>query len=53
MDDLIIDAVVGQIKKDFESGDEYAIYEMLKHLSKKNLLAYLPEDVSNDLRKIK
>jgi hypothetical protein len=52
MDDLIIDAVIEQIKKDLETNDEYAIYEMLKNVSKKNLLAYLPEDISNELKKL-
>jgi hypothetical protein len=53
MEDPIIEAVVEQMKEDFKINDEDAIYELLKHLSKKNLLAYLPEEISNDLKRRK
>ncbi len=43
MEDPIIEAVIAQMRIDFEMGDTTAIYELLEHIPKKNLLAYLPE----------
>jgi len=50
MEDPLIEAVIAQMKKDFEMGDETAIYELLEFLSKKNLLGYLPEEISEKLQ---
>lgn len=52
MEDPIIEAVIQQIKEDLAMQDESAIYELLEFLPKKNLLAYLPEDISNELKKL-
>jgi hypothetical protein len=51
MEDPIIEAVIEQMKKDFEMDDVTAIYELLEFLSKKNLLGYLPEEISEQLEK--
>ena len=53
MEDPVIEAVIAQMKEDFLMGDESAIYEMLEFLPRKNLLAYLPEEISEQLKKIK
>ena len=37
------DEVVEQIKKDVDSGDFTAIYELIMNLPDKTLLAFLPE----------
>ena len=42
--EVLIDCVVEQIKKDIDSGDFSAIYELLMGLSDENLVGYLPED---------
>ena len=49
MEDPIIEAVIEQMRKDFEMGDTTAIYELLEFLPKKNLLGYLPEEEANTL----
>ena len=41
---------IAQMKKDFEMGDESAIYELLEFCPKKNLLAYLPEEIAETLK---
>jgi hypothetical protein len=51
MEDPIIEAVIEQMRKDFEMDDVTAIYELLEFLPKKNLLGYLPEEVSEQLDK--
>jgi hypothetical protein len=51
MEDPIIEAVIEQMRKDFEMDDVTAIYELLESLPKKNLLGYLPEEVSEKLDK--
>jgi hypothetical protein len=52
MEDPIIEAVIEQIRRDFEMDDVSAIYEMLEFLPKKNLLAYLPEEISEQLKNL-
>jgi len=49
MEDPLIEAVIAQMKKDFEMGDESAIYELLEFCPKKNLLGYLPEEISETI----
>jgi hypothetical protein len=49
MEDLIIEAVIQQIKRDFEMDYISALHEMLKDVPKKKLLAYLPEEISDEL----
>lgn len=44
LDDPLIEAVVEQIKKDFQEQDETALYELLSFLPKRRLLGYLPEE---------
>ena len=51
MEDPIIEAVIEQIKEDIMMGDVTALYELLEFLPKKNLLGYLPEEVSDKLDK--
>ncbi len=46
MEDPIIEAVIAQIKEDFLMNDESALYELLDSIPRKNLLAYLPEEIS-------
>ena len=41
---VLIDAVIEEIKKDIASGDLTAIDELLSFLPKKSLLYYLPEE---------
>jgi hypothetical protein len=53
MEDPVIEAVIEQIKEDLLYGDVSAIYEMLEFLPRKNLLAYLPEEVSEQLKNFK
>ncbi len=43
MNELLIDRVVEQIRKDLDSEDVTAIYELLAYLPDKVLEAYLPE----------
>lgn len=50
MEDPIIEAVIQQIKEDLAMQDESAIYELLEFLPRKNLLAYLPEEISDELK---
>jgi hypothetical protein len=52
MEDPVIEAVIEQIKRDFEMDDVSALHEMLKYVPKKNLLAYLPEEISDELKKL-
>jgi hypothetical protein len=52
MEDPIIEAVIEQMKEDLQYGDVSAIYEMLEFLPKKNLLAYLPEEISEQLKNL-
>ena len=42
--ELLLDAVLEQIKKDVEDGDMTAIHEMLFNLPTKVLEGYLPEE---------
>ena len=51
MEDPVIEAVIEQIRRDFEMDDVSALYEMLEYVPNKNLLAYLPEEVSKQLKK--
>jgi hypothetical protein len=53
LDDDLLDAVLKQIKKDFEDQDETALYELLSNLPKRRLLAYLPDEVQNNLKQQK
>jgi hypothetical protein len=53
MEDPVIEAVIEQMKEDLLYGDVSAIYEMLEFLPRKNLLAYLPEEVSEQLKNFK
>ena len=39
----LLDAVFEQIKKDLESGDCTALFELLNAVPEKNLKGYLPE----------
>ncbi len=43
MNEVLIDRVIEQIRKDLDSEDVTAIYELLAHLPEKVLEAYLPE----------
>ncbi len=43
--ELLLDWVITQIKKDVDSGDFTAIYEMLLELPDETLMAYLPEEM--------
>jgi len=49
MEDPIIEAVIEQMRKDFEMDDVTAIYELLEFTPKENLLGYLPEEISEQL----
>lgn len=49
-DDPLLEAVVEQIKKDFEEQDETALYELLSFLPKRRLLGYLPEETQQVLK---
>lgn len=42
--ELLLDAVLVQIKEDIENGDTTAIYELILELPDKTLQAYLPEE---------
>jgi hypothetical protein len=42
--EILIDWVVEQIKKDVDSGDFTAIYELMMELPDETLMAYLPEE---------
>jgi hypothetical protein len=44
----IWERVIEQIKEDFDSKDETAIYEMLQSVPKSVLSAYLPEEDSHE-----
>jgi hypothetical protein len=43
--EVLLDQVVDQIKKDVDSGDFTAIYELIMELNTEILLAYLPEEM--------
>ena len=43
----LIDLVLDQIVKDLEGSDMTAIEELLKTVPRKNLIAYLPEEIQN------
>ena len=43
--EVLLDQVLEQIRKDVDSGDYSAIYEMLMELKTETLLAYLPEEL--------
>jgi hypothetical protein len=43
--EVLLDQVLEQIRKDVDSGDYSAIYEMLMELKTDTLLAYLPEEL--------
>ena len=49
MEDPIIEAVIQQMREDFEMNDVTAIYELLEFVPKKNLLGYLPEEIAEQL----
>jgi hypothetical protein len=49
MEDPIIEAVINQMREDFEMGDVTAIYELLEFVPKRNLLGYLPEEEADSL----
>jgi hypothetical protein len=49
MEDPLIEAVIEQMRKDFEMNDVTAIYELLEFCPKKNLLGYLPEEISETI----
>jgi hypothetical protein len=49
MEDPIIEAVIQQMREDFEMDDVTAIYELLEFVPKKNLLGYLPEEIAEQL----
>jgi hypothetical protein len=53
IDDFLLDAVVAQIKKDFEEQDETALYELLSSLPKRRLMAFLPDEVQETLKEKK
>ena len=42
--EILMDWVVEQIKKDIESGDLTAIYELIMELPDETLMGYLPEE---------
>ena len=46
--EVLRDDVIEQIKKDVESGDFIAIYELIMELPDKTLLAFLSEGSEND-----
>ena len=46
--EVLRDDVIEQIKKDVESGDFTAIYELIMELPDKTLLAFLSEGSAND-----
>ena len=46
--EVLRDDVIEQIKKDVESGDFTAIYELIMELPDKTLLAFLSEGAQND-----
>lgn len=43
--EILRDWVVEQIKKDVDSGDLTAIYELIMELPDEKLIAYLPEEM--------
>lgn len=47
--DELIETVVETIKVDFSLGDYTSLETLLENVSTKHLLAYLPEDVGQDL----
>lgn len=46
----LIDRVIERMKIDFENGDVTAIEELLLHVSKENLIQYLPEEEWDDFK---
>lgn len=49
MKNLLIDAVLAQMQKDFEAGDMTAIEELLRSAPYENLVGYLPEQTVNNI----
>jgi hypothetical protein len=49
MKNLLIDAVLAQMQKDFESGDMTAIEELLRSAPYENLVGYLSEETINEI----
>ena len=49
MKNLLIDAVLAQMQKDFEAGDMTALEEMLGSVELDCLLGYLPEETLNEI----
>ena len=45
--ELLLDAVLTQIKEDVENGDMTAIYELIMELPDNVLEGYLPEEMQN------
>ncbi len=43
MNEVLIDRVIEQIRKDLDNGDVTAIFELLVYIPDKALEAYLPE----------
>ena len=43
--EMLMDQVLDQIKKDVDTGDFTAIYELLMELPDEDLLNYLPEEM--------
>lgn len=44
LEDNLLDAVIGEIKRDIEVGDVSAIWELLSHCPAEQLIQYLPEE---------
>lgn len=49
--DELIETVIDTIQVDLQNGDIEAVEELLRFVPAENLLAYLPEDVAEDLVK--
>ena len=49
--DQLIETVIDTIQVDLQNGDIEAVEELLRFVPVENLLAYLPEDVAEDLVK--
>ena len=49
--DQLIETVIDTIQVDLQNGDIEAVEELLRFVPAENLLAYLPEDVAEDLVK--
>jgi hypothetical protein len=48
MNELLIDRVIEQIRKDLDNEDVTAIFELLAYVPDKALEAYLPEEMINE-----